>query len=309
LAAAAQRRQHSANTTAKRVLIKNMTPLSAILLMHCPDQKGLVSAVTEFIARNGGNILSLEQHVDPHVGEFFMRVAWDLTDFAIPRDKVAEFFRVLIAERFKMDFALHFSDERMRLGVFVSKTSHCLYEVLGRVQSGEWPVDVAFVAGNHRDLEGIAQAYKIPFVHFPITAENRAAQEQAQLALIAEHKVDLVILARYMIILSEGFARSLPGRVINIHHAFLPAFIGARPYHRAYERGVKLIGATAHYVTADLDEGPIIDQDVVRVSHLDGIDALTRKGGDVEKITLARAIRRHIERKTLVFQNRVIVFE
>jgi formyltetrahydrofolate deformylase len=237
-----------------------------------------------------------------------MRVAWDLSAFAIPRDKIAEFFRVLIAERYGMSFNLYFSDERLRMGVFVSRTSHCLYEILGRVQSKEWDIDVPFVASNHRDLEPIARAYGVPYVHFEVNANNRAEQEQAQIRLIQEHNIDLVVLARYMLILSDNFARAFPGRIINIHHAFLPAFIGARPYHRAYERGVKLIGATAHYVTADLDEGPIIEQDVVRVTHLDSIEALTRIGGDVEKIALSRAIRAHLERKTLIFQNRVVVF-
>ncbi len=281
---------------------------SAILLVHCPDQKGLVSAITEFIARNGGNILSLEQHVDPHALEFFMRVSWDLNGFAIPRDKIAEFFKVLIADRFGMSFKLHFSDERLRMGVFVSKTSHCLYEILGRVQAKEWDIDVPFVASNHRDLEPIARAYGVPYAYFEINSDNRAKQELAQIRLIQEHNIDLVVLARYMLILSDHFARAFPGQIINIHHAFLPAFIGARPYHRAYERGVKLIGATAHYVTADLDEGPIIEQDVVRVTHRDSIEALTRIGGDVEKIALSRAIRAHIDRKTLIFQNRVVVF-
>jgi formyltetrahydrofolate deformylase len=282
---------------------------AAILLIHCPDQVGLVAAITEFIAKNGGNVLSLEQHVDRHSNQFFMRVAWTLDSFAIPHDKIGEYFRVLIAERKNMTFRLFFANERQRMAVFVSKTSHCLYEILGRVQSGEWQVDVPFIAGNHRDLEPIAQAYGVPFKYLPITADNRAEQERAQLALLDEHNIDFVVLARYMIILGDAFANAWSERIINIHHAFLPAFVGAKPYHRAYERGVKLIGATAHYVTRDLDEGPIIEQEVVRVSHLDSIEDLTRKGGDVEKIALARAIRLHLERKTLIFKNRVVVFD
>ncbi len=283
-------------------------PRSAILLVHCPDQKGLVAAITEFIAKNGGNILSLEQHVDAHAGEFFMRVEWSLESFAIPDGKISDYFKTLIGDRHSMQFQIHFSDERLRVGVFVSKTSHCLHDILGRVQSAELQIDVPFIASNHRDLEPVARVYGIPFHHFPITPDNRAAQEQAQIELIQNNRIDLIVLARYMIILGESFNQAFPGKIINIHHAFLPAFIGAKPYHRAYERGVKLIGATAHYVTADLDEGPIIEQEVVRVSHLDSIEDLTRKGGDVEKIALAHAIRRHIERKTLVFQNRVMVF-
>jgi formyltetrahydrofolate deformylase len=281
---------------------------SAILLMHCPDAKGLVAAVTEFIAKNNGNVLALEQHVDPLAHEFFMRVEWDLENFAIPDDKIGDYFDTLIAKRNRMTWRLHFSNERLRLAVFVSKPSHCLYDILSRVQSDEWQADVALVVSNHPDHASIAASYGVPFHHFPITKDNRAAQEQTQIALCREHGVDLVVLARYMIIVGAPFIEAFPERMINIHHAFLPAFIGAKPYHRAYERGVKLIGATAHYVTADLDEGPIIEQEVNRVSHLDSIDELTRKGFDVEKITLARAIRRHLERKTLVFGNRVIVF-
>jgi formyltetrahydrofolate deformylase len=282
---------------------------SAILLMHCPDQKGLVASVTEFIAKNGGNILSLEQHVDPLVKQFFMRVSWALDGFAIPDDKIAEFFKVLIAERNGMTFRLHFSDERLRMAVFSSKTSHCLYDILSRVQAGEWQVDVPLIVSNHPDHEKIATSFGVPFRHFPVLGGNRIEQERLQIELLQQENIDLVVLARYMVIVGAPFIQAFPHRMINIHHAFLPAFIGAKPYHRAYERGVKLIGATAHYVTEDLDEGPIIEQEVIRVSHLDGIDELTRKGFDVEKITLARAIRRHLERKTLVFGNRVIVFD
>jgi formyltetrahydrofolate deformylase len=269
----------------------------------------LVASVTEFIAKNRGNIVSLEQHVDRHVGEFFMRVAWEIDDFAIPRDKINEYFSTLIGQRFRMTFRIYFSDERQRMAIFVSKTSHCLYELLGRMQSGEWAVDVPFILGNHRDMEPVANAYGVPFIYVPVGADNRAAAEQEQLRLLSTHNIDFVVLARYMIILGDAFANAWSEKIINIHHAFLPAFIGAKPYHRAYDRGVKLIGATAHYVTKDLDEGPIIEQEVVRVSHLDGIDDLTRKGGDVEKIALARAIRLHLERKTLIFRNRVVVFD
>jgi formyltetrahydrofolate deformylase len=285
-----------------------MSSRSAILLIHCPDQKGLVAAVTEFISKNGGNILALEQHVDPLAHEFFMRVEWDLATFAIPDEKIGDFFDTLIGKRHSMTFKLHFSDERLRMALFVSKPAHCLYDILGRVQAGEWQVDIPLMVSNHPTHAEAATKNGIPFHHFPIDKDNRAEQEQKQIALLRDHNIDLVVLARYMIIVGAPFIEAFPERMINIHHAFLPAFIGAKPYHRAYERGVKLIGATAHYVTADLDEGPIIEQDVIRVSHMDSIDELTRKGFDVEKITLARAIRRHLERKTLVYQNRVIVF-
>jgi len=281
---------------------------SAILLIHCPDQRGLVFAVTEFISRNGGNIVSLEQFVDTQANQFFMRVAWSLEGFAIPDAKIGEFFDVLIGQRHSMTWKLYFSDERQRMAIFTSKTTHCLYDILARVQSGEWDVEVPLIVSNHPEHEKVAREFGIPFQHFPINNENRQAQEQAQIALCQQHNIDFVVLARYMIIVGAAFTQAFPMRMINIHHAFLPAFIGAKPYHRAYERGVKLIGATAHYVTTDLDEGPIIEQDVIRVSHADDIPELTRKGFDVEKIVLARAIRRHLERKTLVYQNRVIVF-
>ncbi len=264
--------------------------------------------MTEFISKNGGNILALEQHVDQLAGVFFMRVEWDLAGFAIPDEKLADFFDTLIGKRHRMTFKLHFSDERLRMALFVSKPAHCLYDILGRVQAGEWQVDIPLIVSNYEVHAAAAARHGIAFHHFPIDKDNRAEQEQKQVALLREHHIDLVVLARYMIIVGAPFIAAFPERMINIHHAFLPAFIGAKPYHRAYERGVKLIGATAHYVTADLDEGPIIEQDVIRVSHMDSIDELTRKGFDVEKITLARAIRRHLERKTLVFQNRVIVF-
>ena len=268
----------------------------AVLVLHCPDQKGLVAAVTEFISRNNGNILSLEQHVDRHVNEFFMRVQWDLNAFAIPKEKIGDYFGTLIGTRYQMQWQLHFSDERLRMALFVSKPAHCLYDILGRVHSREWQVDIPLIVSNHLDHQEVSQRFGIPFHHFAMNAENRHAQEQKQIELLKQHNIDLVVLARYMMIVGKPFVQAFPGRMINIHHAFLPAFIGAKPYHRAYERGVKLVGATAHYVTEELDEGPIIEQDVARVTH-------------IEKLVLARAIRRHIERKTLIFQNRVIVFD
>ena len=284
------------------------SPRSAILLVHCRDQQGLVAAITEFIARNGGNILSLEQHVDPLAGEFFMRVQWSLAGFAIPDERIAEFFRVLIADRYSMTYRVHFSDERLRMALFVSKTSHCLHDILARVQSGELHVDVPFIASNHMDLEPVARAAGIPFEYFAVGKDNRAEIEAAQVELVRRHAVDLVVLARYMIILGEEFIRALPERVINIHHAFLPAFIGARPYHRAYERGVKLIGATAHYVTGDLDEGPIIDQSVERVSHALGPDDYVSVGRDIESRTLARAVKYHFEHRVLLNGRKTVIF-
>ena len=221
---------------------------SAILLVHCNDQNGLVAAITEFISKNGGNILSLEQHIDSHMNQFFMRVQWSLESFAIPDDKIGEFFRVLIAERNAMTFRLHFSDERLRMAVFVSKTSHCLYDIMSRVQAGEWQVDLPLIVSNHPDYEKIATSFGVPFHHFPVLGDTRTEQERLQIELLQAQKIDLVVLARYMVIVGAPFIQAFPQRMINIHHAFLPAFIGAKPYHRAYERGVKLIGATAHYV-------------------------------------------------------------
>ncbi|MCW1966538.1 MAG: formyltetrahydrofolate deformylase [Anaerolineae bacterium] len=281
----------------------------AVLMLNCPDQKGIVAVVTEFISRNGGNILSLEQHVDPQANEFFMRVQWDLTDFVIPKEKISDYFGTLIGARLHMRWQLYFANERLRMALFVSKPAHCLYDILGRWHAGEWKIDIPFIVSNHLDHQEVAQRFGIPFHHFSMNAENRQDQEQKQIALLQQHHIDFVVLARYMMIIGRPFVEAFSGRIINIHHAFLPAFIGAKPYHRAYERGVKLVGATAHYVTEALDEGPIIEQDVVRVSHRDSVEELTRRGGDVEKLVLSRAIRRHIERKTLVFQNRVMVFE
>lgn len=285
-----------------------MTSRSAILLIHCPDQKGLVAAVTEFISKNGGNILALEQHVDQLAGVFFMRVEWDLAGFAIPDEKLADFFDTLIGKRHRMTFKLHFSDERLRMALFVSKPAHCLYDILGRVQAGEWQVDIPLIVSNYEVHAAAAARHGIAFHHFPIDKDNRAEQEQKQVALLREHHIDLVVLARYMIIVGAPFIAAFPERMINIHHAFLPAFIGAKPYHRAYERGVKLIGATAHYVTADLDEGPIIEQDTVRVTHAQNPADYVSLGRDVEAQVLARAVHAHAQHRVFQNDNKTVVF-
>jgi formyltetrahydrofolate deformylase len=281
---------------------------TAILLTHCPDQKGIIVAVSEFILKNGGNVIHLDEHVDRATETFFMRVEWDLDGFGIPVEKLGEFFHTLVAKRFDMTWRLHFSDETPRMAIFVSKLSHCLYDLLSRCQSGDWNVDVPLIVSNHPDLESVAQRFGIPFHLLPITPENKQRQEQAALELLEQHRIDLVVLARYMQILTEDFVGSYPDRIINIHHSFLPAFPGARPYHSAHDRGVKVIGATSHYVTADLDEGPIIEQDVVRVSHEDDVADLVRKGQDLEKIVLSRAVWYHIRRLVLVCGNRTVVF-
>jgi len=281
---------------------------SAILLIHCPDQKGLVIAVTEFIFKNGGNILHLDQHVDEQQSVFFMRVQWDLETFAIPNDRISEYFETLVASRFDMHFQIHFSGEKPRMALFVSKLPHCFYDLLARYESGELEVEIPVIVSNHDDMRPVAERLGIDYHRIEITKDNKLEQEQKQMELLARHNIDFVVLARYMQILSEQFIDAYPQRIINIHHSFLPAFPGARPYHSAYQRGVKIIGATSHYVTTELDAGPIIEQDVSRVSHEDSVEDMVRKGRDLEKIVLARAVWNHLHRNVLVYDNRTVVF-
>lgn len=282
---------------------------TAILLMHCSDKTGLVAAVTDFLQKNNGNILSLDQHVDRENERFFMRVEWELDQFQIPEEKIDDFFGTLIGNKFGMEWQLHFSKHKPRLAIFVSKMSHCLYDILQRYVSGEWQVEIPVIISNHDRLKYIADRFDIDYKVFPITKENKAEQEKAEKALLRELDVDLIVLARYMQILSDDFVNDFPNQIINIHHSFLPAFKGAKPYHSAYRRGVKIIGATSHYVTADLDEGPIIAQDVKKVSHKDSVKDLVRKGKDLEKVVLSNAIWLEIQRKVLPYQNKTIVFD
>jgi formyltetrahydrofolate deformylase len=284
------------------------TEQAAILLIHCPDQKGIVVSVTEFIFKNNGNILYLEQHVDGEKQVFFMRVTWDLSDFVIPADKIGEYFDTLVGKRFNMNWKLYFSGEKPRMALFVSRLPHCLYDVLSRVQSGEWQVDIPLIISNHEDLGPVAEQFSIPYHVFPINSQIKAKQDEAERALLQQHDIDFIVLARYMQILSDDFVSQYKNRIINIHHSFLPAFPGAKPYHSAYERGVKVIGATSHYVTPELDAGPIIEQDVTRVSHADRVDDLVRKGRDLEKLVLSRAVWYHIQHKILVYGNRTVIF-
>lgn len=281
---------------------------TAVLLLHSPDQKGIVAAVTNFLHQNNGNIISLEQHVDPNLAHFFMRVEWELAGFTIEREKIEDYFSTLVGRRFGMSHQLHFTDRKPRMAIFVSKASHCFYDILQRYSSGEWQVEIPVIISNHPSLGAIAERFGIDFQVFPITKQNKAEQEEQELALLQDLDVDFVVLARYMQILSDHFCAQLPNRIINIHHSFLPAFKGARPYHSAYERGVKVIGATSHYVTSDLDEGPIIAQDVTHVSHRDEPKELVRKGKDIEKRVLSQAIRAQLEHKILPFGNKTIVF-
>jgi formyltetrahydrofolate deformylase len=284
------------------------SPTSAILLIHCPDRTGLVAAITDWLYKHDGNILYLDQHVDSQQQAFFMRVEWDLARFNIPRDRIGEFFRISIADKLGMQWALHSSDERPRMAIFVSRLSHCLYDLLSHYESGEWPVEVPLIVSNHPDLEPVARRAGIDYHVIPVTPETKPQAERQQAALLADYRIDFAVLARYMQILSADFIAQYPSRIINIHHSFLPAFAGANPYRAAHERGVKIIGATAHYVTADLDAGPIIEQDVTRVSHKDTIADLIRKGQDLEKVVLSRAVWYHLKRKVLVYGNRTVVF-
>jgi formyltetrahydrofolate deformylase len=289
--------------------MKNPTSKSAVLLIHCPDQKGIVISITEFIFKNGGNILYLDQHVDTEHQVFFMRIEWDLQDFVIADGKIGEYFETLVARRFSMNWRLHFSDEVPRMALFVSKQPHCFYDILARYEAGEWQVEIPLIISNHTDMQTAAGRLGIDYVHLPVTAENRAEQERKQLELLQQYRIDFIVLARYMQVLSDGFIGNYPDRIINIHHSFLPAFPGARPYHSAHERGVKIIGATSHYATAELDTGPIIEQDVVRVSHENSVDDMVRKGRDLEKMVLARAVWHHLHHNVLVYENRTVVFE
>lgn len=281
---------------------------SAILLIHCPDNKGIIATVSEFIYTNNGNITYLDQHVDTYRKVFFMRIEWELDDFIIPNEKIGEYFETLIAKKYDMKWQLHFSHELPRMAIFVSKMPHCLYDILSRWKSKELEVEIPLIISNHTDLEPVAQQFGIDFHHFEINRHNKKEQEQAQLQLLAEHDVEFIVLARYMQVLTDDFIQQYRNNIINIHHSFLPAFPGAKPYHSAFERGVKVIGATSHYVTAELDAGPIIAQDIIRVSHADSIDDLIRKGRDLEKVILSRSIWHHLQRQLLVFQNRTIVF-
>ena len=281
---------------------------TAMLLIHCPDQQGILATVTDFININGGNIIYLDQHVDRVEKVFFMRVEWELENFIIPQDRIEEYFRTLYANKYDMYYRLYFSDYVPRMAIFVSKMPHCLYDMLARYTAGEWKVEVPLIVSNHDNLRDVAERFDIPFHHIPVTKENKAEQEAATLRLLEENKVDFIVLARYMQIISNRMIERYPNRIINIHHSFLPAFIGAKPYHAAYERGVKLIGATSHYVTEELDAGPIIGQDIARISHKNTVQDLIHKGQDLEKIVLSRAVEKHIDRKILTYKNKTVVF-
>ncbi len=285
-----------------------MSTNTAILLLSCPDQKGIVAEISHFIFINNGNILHFDQHTENESKTYFMRMEWDIEHFSIPKEEIGEAFR-FIANKFKMSWQLYFSGRALRCAIFVSKTDHCLYEVLLRAQSGELPITIPLIIANHPELQNVAEYFNIPFYYIPVDKKNKAEAESRQLELLQKHDVELIILARYMQIISPRFIANYPEKIINIHHSFLPAFVGARPYHQAYARGVKIIGATSHYATAELDQGPIIEQDVVRVSHRDSIKDLIEKGKNLEKSVLSRAVKLYAERKILVFNNKTVVFD
>lgn len=282
-------------------------PTTATLLVSCLDRTGLVAALSDFVFRHNGNILDADQHADAESGHFFMRLVWEVSRFELDLETTRKALEVM-ATRYGLTWELTFDHRRPRVAVFVTKTPHCLYDLLLSRQLGELGGDIAGVISNHDTLGDVCRHFDVPFTHTPVDANDRARGEAMQEALLRELDVDLVVLARYMQILSPEFVGRWPGRIINIHHSFLPAFVGAKPYHQAKERGVKLIGATAHYVTEALDQGPIIEQDVCRVSHRDDVPDLVRKGRELERQVLTRAVRLHLQRRVLVFGNRTIVF-
>ena len=281
---------------------------TAVLLLSCRDQKGLVAAVSDFLYRHNGNIVHADQHTDREEAIFLQRVEWELDGFALQRDEIEAGFRP-IAERFGMTWSVRFSDAVPRVAILVSKLHHCLYDLMARWRLGELDADIPLIISNHAGAAPIAAEFQAEFQHLPVTPETRVEQESKIVALLEANRIGLVIMARYMQVLSDDVVRRYPQRIINIHHSFLPAFAGARPYHQAHERGVKIIGATAHYATPELDQGPIIDQAVARVSHRDGIDDIIRKGRDLEKTVLARAVDLHLRNRIVVYGNRTVVFD
>lgn len=281
---------------------------TATLLINCPDRKGLVAAIADFLYRHDANILHADQHQDAEQNLFLMRVEWDLAGFALDQAGFKQAF-ASIADKFQMQWQLNLSSRKQRIAIFVSKFDHCLVDLLYRHQSGELQCDIPLIISNHPDTRRLADFHGIPFHVIEVTRDNKAEAEAKQFALLDQHDIDLVVLARYMQVLSPEFVKRYPHRIINIHHSFLPAFVGAKPYHRAFERGVKLIGATSHYVTEVLDEGPIIEQDITRISHRNQLDDLIQKGRDLEKVVLSRAVRWHVESRILLYSNKTVIFD
>jgi formyltetrahydrofolate deformylase len=281
---------------------------TAILLIHCPDQTGIISTVSEFLFFHNGNIIDIDQHVDIDNKRFFMRAEWEIDGFNIPPENIYTIFMNTIGNRFQMTCQVQFTTKKPRMALFVSKMQHASLDILSRWYSGEWDVEIPLIISNHPDSRPIAEKFGIDFYEFKITAENKAEQEQKEIALLKANNIDFVVLARYMQVISPSFINEFPNQIINIHHSFLPAFPGAKPYHSAFKRGVKIVGATAHYVTEDLDAGPIIAQDIAHITHRDSIDELVRKGRDIEKRVLSQAVWLQIRHRILPFDNRTIIF-
>lgn len=284
------------------------TTETAVLLISCKDSDGIIAAVTALLSRLGANILFIDQHVDHETGMFFMRVEWELVNFSITNAEFEVIFRHEVANKYNMNWQIHLTAKKQRMAILVSKYSHCFFELLGRWRSGDLNVEIPVIISNHEDLREDAERFGIDFVHIPVTAANRDEQAIEQLKVLEKYDIDFVVLARYMQIIPESMIEVYPNRIINIHHSFLPSFPGAKPYHQAYQRGVKIIGATGHYVTADLDEGPIIDQDIERVNHTFSVKDLIKTGQGIEKRVLARAVKYHLERRVLAYDNRTVVF-
>jgi formyltetrahydrofolate deformylase len=279
----------------------------AILLLTCSDRRGLVSRISNFVFERGGNILTLEEHVDDEKKHFSIRIAWDLKDFSLEQNAIDEAFMPL-AKEFNAKWSLKFAEKKTRIAIFVSKADHCLQEILWRYSINEFSIEIPAIISNHSALKPLADHYGIPYYVFPVTKQSRDVEEEKELKLLEELQIETIVLARYMQILSPEFLDRYPNEIINIHHSFLPAFIGGNPYKQAYDKGVKIIGATSHYVTKDLDEGPIIEQDIIRISHKDTLQDLIRKGRDLERMVLARALLYHSEHRVLVRGKKTVIF-
>ena len=282
--------------------------MKTTILINCPDQSGIISSVTGFIHRKGGNIIYIDQHVDKEAGVFFMRLESDFEKNIPAVQNLKQQFEEELAQSYQMQWSLHLGSTKPKMALFVSKYNHCLYDLLSRFNSGELEVDIPFILSNHNDLEYVAKQFDIPYYHIPVTKDTKVEAENRQLSLLQEYNIDFIVLARYMQIVTKKIIDHYPNKIINIHHSFLPAFAGAKPYHAAFDRGVKIIGATSHYVTEELDAGPIIEQDVTTVTHAHSIKDFITKGRDLEKIVLSRAVKLHIRRKTMVYNNKTVIF-
>ncbi|GGZ77128.1 formyltetrahydrofolate deformylase [Algibacter mikhailovii] len=278
------------------------------ILIHCTDRSNIIASITSFIANKGGNIVYVDQYVDREQNIFFMRLESEFVSEDFSTEDFKLMFKTDLADTFEMKWRMYSSEKKPKMALFISKYDHCLYDILGRYNSGELNLEIPFIISNHTDLKPIADSFNIPFYHIPVTKATKQEAEDKQLALLQEHNIDFIVLARYMQIISDKLISNYSNKIINIHHSFLPAFVGAKPYHSAYKRGVKIIGATSHYVTEELDAGPIIEQDVTRVSHAHKITDLITKGRDLEKVVLANAIKLHANRKVMVHNNKTIIF-